>query len=85
MHMGNLRTDAIREAVAAGEFTRATVLWNEYAAGIREAISLGKCAAARIAEARELVEWSSGVVLCDCAHDRDQLNRLWVASRYDNG
>jgi hypothetical protein len=76
------RTDPIRQAVASGEFQRAALLWNEYAAGIREEIGRGTCTQARMAEAGELLEWSCGVALCERAHARSQLDTIWVASQY---
>ncbi|MBZ5621886.1 MAG: hypothetical protein LAQ69_24645 [Acidobacteriia bacterium] len=80
--MKNQRTDPIRQAVAAGEFHRATLLWNEYAAGIREEIGRGACTEARMAEAGELLEWSRGVALCDRAHAQSQLTSMRVAAQY---
>jgi hypothetical protein len=80
--MDNQSTNSIREAVASGEFDRATILWNEYATRIREEIRRGTCTAGRMAEAGELVRWSRQVVLCDRARAQAQLNTIWVASRY---
>jgi hypothetical protein len=80
--MDNQPTDPIRQAVASGEFQRATLLWNEYAARIREEIARGICTEARMAEAGELVEWSRRVVLCDRARAQGQLTTIWVASQY---
>jgi hypothetical protein len=80
--MDNQRTDPIRQAVASGEFHRATLLWNEYVAEIREEIGRGACTQARMAETAELVEWSRVAVLCDRAHVQGQLTTIWVASQY---
>lgn len=80
--MDNQRTDPIRQAVAAGEFHRATLLWNEYVTEIREEIGRGTCTQARMVETAELLEWSRGVVLCDRAHAQSQLTTMWVASQY---
>jgi hypothetical protein len=80
--MGNQTTDRIRQAVSSGEFQRATLLWNEYAAWVREEIARGRFTQAQMAEAADLVEWSRGVVECDRAHAQAQLATLWVASRY---
>jgi len=80
--MDDQRTNSTRQAVASGEFHRATLLWNEYAAGIREEIGRGACTRARMAEAGELVEWSRRMVLCDRAHVQGQLTTIWVASQY---
>jgi hypothetical protein len=82
--MDHQRTDPIRQAIGAGEFQRATLLWNEYVTGILEEISRGTCTEAHLAEAADLLEWSRGVVLCECAHVQCQIRTLWVASRYDS-
>ena len=82
--MDHPRTDPIRQAVSAGEFQRATLLWHEYVAGILEELHRGTCTQARMAEAGELVEWSRGVVLCERAHAQSQLNTVWVAAQYQD-
>jgi len=81
--MDQQRTDPIRQAVAAGEFQRATILWNEYVAAILEEIRQGTCTQASMVEARVLLEWSRDVVQCDRAHAQSQLNTIWAASQYD--
>jgi hypothetical protein len=81
--MDNQRTDPIRQAVAAGEFQQAMLLWDEYATNLRAEIGRGACTHARMAEAAELVEWSRGVLLCDRAHAQGRLTTIWVASQYD--
>ena len=68
--------ESIRHAVNSGEFDRAQLLWNECAAGLAEELSNRCLSAARLAEVRELVEWSRTVVLCERAHLRNKLNRL---------
>jgi hypothetical protein len=80
--MEHQRTDPIREAVAAGEYQRATVLWNEYVTEVLEEINRGTCTQAVMEETAELLEWSRGVVLCDRARAQSQLTTLWVASQY---
>ena len=83
--MGHQRTVTIREAIASGAFHRAALLWNEYAAGIRDEIDRGTCTAARMAEAGELLEWSREVVLCERARAQAQINTIWVAGQYGPG
>jgi hypothetical protein len=80
--MDSQRTDPIRQAVASGEYQRATLLWNEYVAGIREEIGRGTCTRARMEETAQLVEWSRRVVLCNRARAQGQLTTIWVASQY---
>jgi len=75
-------TGAIRQAVAAGDFPRATRLWNQYADGIQEEMRRGTCTTARLAEARELVEWARLTWLCARSHLQDRLNTIAAAERY---
>jgi hypothetical protein len=79
--------ESIRQAVNSGEFERAQLLWNQCAASMAEELSGGRLTAARLAEVRELVEWSRVVVLCDRAHIQNQLNNLQgglhVAEEYE--
>jgi hypothetical protein len=74
--------EPIRQAVASGEFQRATLLWNEYIAGILGEIARGDCTHDRMAEAGDLLDWSRGVVMCERARAQDLFNALWVASQY---
>ena len=83
MRMDHQGTDPIRQAIAAGEFQRAMLLWNEYVAAILEEIRQGTCTQARMIEASELLEWACNVVQCDRAHAQSQLNTIWAASQYD--
>lgn len=80
--MDSQHTDPIRQAVAAGEFQRAALLWNEYVDEIRRRIERGTCTQTCMAAVGELVEWSCGVALCDRAHSQGQLTTIWVASQY---
>ena len=77
--------EPIREAVNCGEFSRAQLLWNECAAALAEELSRGCLTEARLAEVRELVEWSRTVVLCTRTHMLDRLNSLYVAGEYEAG
>lgn len=81
--MPPLPLEPIRQAVISGEFDRAQLLWNQCAAGMAEDLRTGSLSAARLAEVRELVEWSRVVVLCARAHLLDQLNSLHVTSEYE--
>jgi predicted protein tyrosine phosphatase len=68
--------ESIRDAVNSGEFERAQLLWNQCAAAMTEEVRGGRLSASRIAEVRELVEWSRVVVLSERAHMQYRLNRL---------
>ena len=68
--------EPIRQAVNSGEFARAQLLWEQCASGLADEWSKGSLSGARLAEVRELVEWSRTAVLCERAHIEDQLNRL---------
>jgi hypothetical protein len=80
--MDTRRTDFIRRAVASGEHRNALRLWDDYAAGIRQEILHGTCTAARMAEAREFLEWARRAVLCSRAQDQNRLNAIHVAKQY---
>jgi hypothetical protein len=55
-----------RNAVASGEFARASSLWAAYAAGVELEIRRGS--GNRLKEMRELIEWTRRVVICSNAH-----------------
>jgi hypothetical protein len=76
------RTNPIRKAMASGEYDRALRLWGDYAAGIREEIGRGACTRARMAEAREFLNWARVTVLCARTRAQNQLNAIHVAQRY---
>jgi hypothetical protein len=73
--MQQIPLESIRHAVNSGEFDRAQLLWNQYAAGLADELSNRCLSVARLAEVHELVEWSRTVVLCERAHLRSKLNR----------
>jgi hypothetical protein len=76
-------TDApIRQAIAADDFAAAMRLWNEYAEGVQQEIRSGTCTAARMAAARELLEWSQFRVRCACAHFQSRLRAIQAAGQY---
>jgi RNase P/RNase MRP subunit p30 len=76
MNMDSHLTEPIRQAVACGEFQKAQLLWNGYAALLRQELPNGSVTEARLAEVRELVEWSRRVVLCARAHTQSRLDSM---------
>lgn len=80
--MGQNQTGAIRQAVASGEFPRAAALWNEYVAGLLQAISMGVCTQAQMEEACELLEWARNTVAESRTHMQDRLGALHAADQY---
>jgi hypothetical protein len=88
--MLKLPLEAIRQAVNAGEFGRAQLLWRECSAALAAELTNGHLTKARqaevgelLSEVRELMEWSRMVVLCARAHLQDRLNSLHVAREYE--
>jgi hypothetical protein len=79
----NSSPDAIRGAVASGEYERASILWNDYVGCLREELRRGAFSAAGLAEVRGLMEWTRSVVLCAQSHALLQLNQLQAAAKYD--
>ena len=80
--MDTQRTNHLRRAMASGDYQCVLRLWDEYAAGIRQEISRGTCTAARMAEAREFLDWARRVVLCVRAQAQNRLNAIHVAKQY---
>jgi hypothetical protein len=76
MNMDGPPTEPIRQAIAAGEFQKAQLLWDGYAALLRQEMPKGSVTAARMAEMRELVEWSRRAVLCFRAHTQSRLDSM---------
>lgn len=76
MSMDGHLTEPIRQAVASGEYRKAQLLWNGYAALLREELPKGSVTEARVAEVRELVEWSRRMVLCTRAHAQSRLDSM---------
>jgi len=74
--------DQIRAAVGAGEYQKALVLWDDYAARMQTELRAGGFSRGRLAQAWELVEWSRRVVLCARSHAQRQLKSLHVAAEY---
>jgi hypothetical protein len=81
--MQPLPLESIRQAVNSGEFGRAQLLWRECSEALAEELTNGHLSKARLAEVRELMEWSRMVVLCVRAHLQDRLNSLHVAREYE--
>jgi hypothetical protein len=74
--MQPLPLESVRHAINSGEFDRALLLWSQCAAGLDAELSTRRLSVARLAEVRELVEWSRTVVLCERAHLQNKLNRM---------
>jgi hypothetical protein len=72
----------IRKAVASGEFSKARLLWEEYGAACRADRLRGPLPLSRLAEARELAEWTRMAALCARARIQDRLNQIAVAQKY---
>ena len=80
--MNSMRIDAIRQAVASGDFLRAMSLWNQYTSLLHREICRCACTPAHMEEARELLEWSRRTVALARAHAQSRLDALRVADRY---
>lgn len=80
--MPNPANDAIRQAMASGQYQLAERLWNTYAARLKEELGRGSLTKAALEEARELVEWSRLVVLCMRARTQARLGGLHIAGAY---
>lgn len=74
----------IREAVASREFKRAQDLWDAYVVQLVEELRQGSFSATKLAQVRDLMEWSRGVALCTRLHAQDRLNSLLIAAEYGN-
>ena len=74
--------ERIRQAVASGEFPKARLLWEEYGESFRTDRLRGPLPLSRLAEARELAEWTRMAALCARAHIQDRLNQIAVAQKY---
>ena len=75
--------EPLRQAVCSGDFERAQLLWNECAACLADELSGRRLSEARLAEVRELVEWSRNVVSCARAQMQNRINSLHVAGEYE--
>jgi hypothetical protein len=80
--MDKLLESRIREAVASGEFKIAKDLWNAYVIHVQEELRQGSFSAVKLAQVRDLMEWSRGLALCARLHAQDRLNSLLVAAEY---
>jgi hypothetical protein len=80
--MQNPTNDAIRQAMASGQFQVAERLWTSYASRLQEELRRGLLTKASLEEARELVEWSRLTVLCMRAHAQARLGGLHIAGAY---
>jgi len=73
---------SIRNAVAAGEYAKATALWSELGDGLRREMAAGPVPAARLRQARELAEWCRVMAIVGRARCQQRLSQLAVSSRY---
>jgi hypothetical protein len=83
--MGKQVVARFREAVSSGEFTRASELWNSYAAERLEEARRG--CGDRLPEMQELMEWTREVVACSRAQSlrtvRTRLMEAYAAGAYE--
>jgi len=80
--MASQRTAEMQKAVAQGNWRAVLRLWDSYAAGILDEIRRHTCTRARMAEAREFLDWAQRFALCSRAHAQNRLARLHAAERY---
>ena len=64
----------IQDAISAGEFPKASYLWEQYASQVAGEIRDGRCSLARLAQMGELLEWTRGIVTCTRAHAQRRMN-----------
>jgi len=76
------RTDAMRQAVASGDWHAVSRLWDAYTAGILEEIRRGTCTRARLSQAGEFLDWTKRVALCARAQAQHRLNTIHAARQY---
>ena len=74
--------EAIRRAVASGEFGKALSLWEDHVRQLRQELRSGTFTREKLAETRDLVEWCRITVLCARSHAQSQLNRIGAAQHY---
>jgi hypothetical protein len=72
----------IRKAVASREFSKVRLLWEEYGETFRADRRRGPLPLSRLAEARELAQWTRMATLCARAHAQAKLNQIAVARKY---
>lgn len=82
--MDKLSESRFREAMASSEFKRAQDLWTAYAAQLEEGLRQGSFSAAKLAQVRDLMDWSPAVAQCARLHAQDRLDSLLVAAEYAN-
>jgi hypothetical protein len=82
--MQELSTDPIRQAVAAGEFPRALILWNEYVLLFADALKQGEVTLGQWRETGDLVAWARSAALTARAYAQDQLQSLHVTAQYED-
>jgi hypothetical protein len=60
--------------VSAGEFGKASVLWETYSQQVTDTNRGGTCSAAELEQMRDCIEWTRSVVTCARAHAQLRLN-----------
>jgi len=83
MEMQNLTNDAIRQAMATGQYELAERLWNGYMARLQEELQRGSLTQASLDDAREILEWSRLTMACARARAQSRLGSLHIAGAYD--
>jgi hypothetical protein len=77
--------ELFRDVVSSGEFERASLLWNTYAT--ERLTEARRGCGDKLAEMRELMEWTCRVVVCARAQAprslRTRLTEVHAASAYD--
>jgi hypothetical protein len=77
-----LSTEQMRQAIAAGAFPRALLLWNEYVPRFAEALKRGELTLGQWRETGEFVEWARLAALGARAYAQDRLQSLHVTGQY---
>jgi hypothetical protein len=78
-----LSIDLIHQAVAAGEFPRALILWNDYVARFAVALNQGDVTLRQWRETGEFVAWARLAALSARAYAQDQLQSIHVTAQYE--
>jgi hypothetical protein len=74
--------DAVRFAVATGDFLRGGRLWASYAALLQASLASEPEPAARVQEARALIDWARQACEASHARLRDELSGARICLRY---
>ena len=66
----------LRRAVSAGEFVKASAIWETYATQVIDAIRGGNFSSAELAQIRELIDWTRGVATCARGQGQRRINTV---------